>query len=145
MSTPSRWLWHAIDAVTDWLSPARRRNLYRLAVAAGAVLAGMGIVAPERSTTYVAAGVAVVEGLALLLAATKAKRGVMRAAYALGAAVLVAGKVAGVITDGQESHLLELGGHLLVIAPLALAMWRTDPATPTGEPAAEYDSRHGRT
>jgi hypothetical protein len=136
-------IWRVIDAVTEWLSPARRRNLYRLAVAAGALLVGMGIVDPERSTTYVASAVAVVEGFALLLAAVKAKRGVMKAAYAFGAAALVLGKVAGMLTDGQESHLLELGGHLLVMAPLVLAMVRTDPATPTGEPTAEYQAKHG--
>lgn len=135
-------IWRVIDGVTEWLSPTRRRNIYRLAVAGGALLVGMGLVDTELSTTYIAAGVAVVEGLALLLASIKAKRGIMRAAYALGATVLVLGKVAGVVTDGQESHLLELGGHLLVMAPLVLAMWRTDPATPTGEPAAEYAARH---
>lgn len=142
MTGPELWLWRAIDAVTEWLDPTRRRNLYRLAVAAGALLVGMGVVDPERSTTYVASVVAVIEGLALLLASIKAKRGVMKAAYALGATVLVLLKVGGAISDGQASHVLELGGHLLVMAPLVLAMVRTDPATPTGEPVAEYAARH---
>lgn len=134
---------HILDAITGWLTPARRKALYAAAAIIGTILVAVGLTDPETSTTYVAAGVGVVEAFSLLLAAIKARKGARQAAYALGAAVLVALKLAGVVTDGQESHVLELLGHGLALVPLVLAIVKTSPQTPTGEPVEEYRARHG--
>lgn len=132
-----------IDTITAWLTPARRRSLYAAATAVGLLLVAAGIVDAETSTTYVAAGIGVLEAFCLVLASLKARSGLRRAAYALGAAVLVLLKLLGVVNDGQESHILELVGHGLAVAALVLAVVKTSPETPTGEPVDEYDARHG--
>ena len=132
-----------LDALIAWLTPARRKALYAAAAIIGTILVAVGLTDPQTSTTYVAAGVGVLETFSLLLAAIKARQGARKAAYALGAAVLVVLKLAGVLNDGQESHILELVGHGLALVPLVLAIVKTSPQTPTGEPLEEYRARHG--
>lgn len=132
-----------LDRATSWLSPERRRNIYQLASLLGTLLIGMGVTDAELTTTYVAAGITVVEALTILLSAVKARLGRARAAYLLLGAVFAVLKIAGVLTDGQESHWLELAGHVIAVLPIMLAVLRTDPRTPSGEPLVEYVAKHG--
>ena len=127
-------------------SPAFPGPIYGVAHVPGSsppILVAVGLTDPRTATTYVAAGVGVVEALSLVLASVKARNGLRKAIYGFGAAVLVLLKLAGVVTDGQESHVLELLGHGLALVPLVLAVVRTSPQTPTGEPVDEYRARHG--
>lgn len=137
MSTPG-----VIDRLSGWLTPARRKAIYAALVASGAVLTTLGTV----SSSWVTGAVGIVDAAlgvaALLLAARKAKRVEWKAAYAAFALLVAALKTAGVIGDGTASHWLDILAAAAAAGPLLAAMLRTDPATPTGEPLAEYVGRH---
>ena len=132
-----------LDTITGWLTPARRKALYGIVATVTAVLVAVGVITTEAAASYGSLVVAAVEVLALALASIKARRADMTALYAVGAALLTALKVAGIITDGQESHYLDIFGHNVALVPLVVAFVRTDTQTPSGEPVEEYRSRHG--
>lgn len=134
-------LW--LDRATAWLSPDRRRNLYKVVVGITGLLVGAGLVDAATAATVVGHIIGVLEGVSLLLATIKARSGRRRAIYALGAVVLGVLKWLGIVNDGQVSHFLELGGHVLGLIPLLLALAKTDTRTVTGEPYEEYRARHG--
>lgn len=130
-----------IDKLLLWLAPARRKALYAAATGATALATVLGVITPETATQGVSFGVAVLELTALVLAAIKTKRADMRALYLAGAAVVVGAKGLGIISDGDASHWLEVLAHALPLIPLVVAVMRTTPATPTGEPVREFTAR----
>ena len=79
---------------------------------------------------------------ALVLASINAKRILYTRIYAIGAAIIAAFKVLGIVVDGQDVQILDLLAKGVALIPLVLAFARTDPSTPTGEPSAEYADPH---
>lgn len=131
-----------ISRIDAWLTPDRRRLIHGTIAAAGAVLVLTGAVRQEVVTGalgLVTAGLAV---CSQILASVKARRVDMTRLYAAVAALIVALRVAGVITDGVQSHWLDIAAAIAAALGPWLAASRTDPSTPTGEPAVEYDARH---
>lgn len=132
----------ALDRATAWITPTRRTALYQGTLLVGAILVGVGVVDADTATTIVGHVIAAGTALAGVLAAIKARNGLRKSLYALGVVVLAALKYFGVVTDGEASHYLDLGGQVLGLLPLLLALAKTDPRTATGEPLAEYRARH---
>lgn len=66
------------------------------------------------------------------------RKAIYAAAAGLGALLVLAG----VVTEGDVAHWLDIVGKTLDVAALVMAVIHTDPSTPTGEPAAEYDPKH---
>lgn len=137
-------LWRVIDAVTEWLSPARRKAIYAALGALGVILVAIGVATDSAVTGWVGLVDAVLSFAALILASVKARKVAWTAVYAAGALVVGSLKVLGFVTDGQESHILDLLAAGVAAAPLLIAAVRTSSATPTGEPVAEYAARHGQ-
>lgn len=132
-----------MDQLIAWLSPRQRAAIYAMLTGAAALAAASGIISSDVATSVVSLTVAVLEVFALLLAMVKAKAFWATATYASAAAVVAALKALGIIRDGDESHILDILSHAVAFIPLALAVFRTDPATPTGQPADEYVAEHG--
>lgn len=131
-----------IVAATLWLTPTRRRAIYAAMAAVGGLLVLFGVATDSVVTGWVGVIDAVLSVAALILASVKAKRVDWTAAYAAGAVLAGALKLAGIINDGQESHILDLLAAGVAIIPLVFAAFRTSPQTPTGEPVDEYAARH---
>lgn len=127
-----------IDRLNNWLTPEKRRATYTLVATLAALLVGMGIVDQAWVTSWLGVLSAALAAAALAVASIKARRPDMTAVYAVAAALVVGLRAAGVVQDGDASHWLELISTLAAATGPALAAWRTDPSTPTGEPAAEY-------
>ena len=68
---------------------------------------------------------------------TPARRKAIYAAAAGVGAILV---LAGVVTEGDVAHWLDIVGKTLDVAALVMAVIHTDPSTPTGQPAGEYEA-----
>ena len=68
---------------------------------------------------------------------TPARRKAIYAAAAGVGAILV---LAGVVTEGDVAHWLDIVGKTLDVAALIMAVIHTDPSTPTGQPANEYEA-----
>ena len=128
--------------LTDWLTPARRRAIYSALAGLGAVLTVAGLVRAEVVTGVLGIVQASLAVAALLLASWRARRVEWTALYAVAAALVTALKAAGIVEDGAASHALDVLAAVCAAAPLLAAAIRTDPSTPTGEPAAEYAARH---
>ena len=132
-----------LDGLTAWLTPARRKAIYTALGAAGVVLVAFGVASDSAVTGWVGVIDAVLSVLALLLSSWKARRVDWTATYAAAAVLVGALKVAGVLNDGQESHVLDILAAAVAAAPLLIAALRTSSKTPTGEPVGEYVARHG--
>ncbi|MBD3783716.1 MAG: hypothetical protein IE926_12325 [Micrococcales bacterium] len=133
----------ALRTAAAWLlDPAKRKAFYGLLGAAGTFLVVMGVATDSLVTGVAGVVVAALDLLALLLASWKAHRGDWTGIYAAAAAVVAALKVAGVLTDGQASHVLDILAAGVAIIPMLAAFLRTDTGTPTGEPESEYLARH---
>ena len=126
----------------NFLDPAKRKALYGALAAVSTVLVAFGVATDSVVTGWVGVATAVLDLLALVLASWKAHRWDATVLYATGAAVVGAFKVVGVLDDGAASHALDILAAGVAIIPLAVAFMRTTPATPTGEPQAEYLARH---
>lgn len=144
MTGPKLWLWHTIDAVTEWLTPARRQAIYAALGALGVILVAIGYATESAVTGWVGLVDAVLSFAALILASIKARKVAWTALYAAGALVVGSLKVLGFVNDGQEAHILNLMAAGAAAAPLLIAAVRTSSKTPTGEPVAEYAARHGQ-
>lgn len=131
-----------LERATAWLTPARRRAVYTALGAVGVVLVLLGVSTESAVTGWVGVIDAVLAVAALLLASWKARRVDWTAIYAVLAVLAGALKVAGILNDGQESHILDLLAAGTAAAPLIIAAVRTSPKTPTGEPVQEYRARH---
>ena len=131
-----------IDRLSAELTPARRKEIYTLAATIGTVIVGAGMVDQEIVTSWLGVFQAALGAAALVMAAIKAQRVDMTAVYAVAAFAVIVLRAAGIITDGVASHWLDLAGTLLAALGPWLAASRTDPSTPTGEPAGEYQARH---
>lgn len=132
-----------MSRLAAWLlDPAKRKAFYGLLGAVGVLLVALGVATDSLVTGWVGVVVAVVDLAALVLASVKARAGNWTALYAAAAVVVGALKAAGVLTDGQSSHALDILAAGVAILPLVAAFVRTDTKTPTGEPSAEYVARH---
>ncbi|WP_036828693.1 hypothetical protein [Phycicoccus jejuensis] len=132
-----------LTLVGAWLlDTAKRKALYGLLGAVGVLLVALGVATDSLVTGWVGVVVAVVDLAALVLASVKARAGNWTKLYAAAAVVVGALKAAGVLTDGQSSHALDILAAGVAILPLVAAFVRTDTKTPTGEPQAEYVARH---
>lgn len=131
-----------MNTILVWLNPTRRKAIYSLVAAVGAVAVVVGVVSPEQAASYGGTVVAGIEVLAVILASVAAKRLDVTLIYAAAAAFITALRVAGILDDGTESHLIDLVAHVLALFPLVLAVLRTDTTTPTGEPTPEYQAEH---
>ena len=129
-----------IDRLSEWLTPGRRKTTYTLVATLAALLVGMGLVDQAWVTSWLGVLSAALAAAALVMASIKARRPDMTAAYAVAAAVILGLRAAGVVEDGSASHWMEIISALAAAAGPAPAAARTDPTTPTGEPAAEYDA-----
>ena len=129
-----------IARIDGWLTPARRKRAHALVAASAATLVAVGALTPDVATSWAGLAVSALGISSMVLATIKARRVDMTAAYASVAAVIVAAQAAGILRDGVASHWLDtLAAVAAAIGPL-VASWRTDPTTPTGEPAREYDA-----
>lgn len=131
-----------IAAASDWLTPARRRRIYTALSAIGGVLTVAGLASPSLVSSSLGITQASLSVLALLLASWRARRADWTALYAGAAALITALRTGGILLEGQASHWLDVLSAACAAAPLIAAALRTDPATPTGEPATEYTARH---
>lgn len=132
-----------LDRTFDFLTPFRRQAIYRALAAAGLILVVLGLTTDSVVTGWVGVVDAVLSVAALALASWKAKRVDWTAIYGVLAVLVTALKVAGVVSDGQESHVLDVLAAFVAFAPLLAAAIRTSTETPTGEPVEEYAARHG--
>ncbi len=64
------------------------------------------------------------------------RKAIYAAAAGLGALLVLAG----VVTEGDVAHWLDIVGKTLDVAALIMAVIHTDPNTPTGQPAGEYEA-----
>lgn len=133
---------HFITWLTAWLTPVRRRAIYAALAAVGVVLVLVGVATDSVVTGWIGVVDATLSLIALILASWKARRVDWTAFYAVAAVLAGSLKVAGVISDGQESHILDLLAAAVAAAPLLIAAIRTSPKTPTGEPVDEYNAKH---
>jgi hypothetical protein len=76
------------------------------------------------------------------LSTAKTRRADMARVYAVLAALILALAGAGVIETGTAQHWTEVLASLVAMVGPWVAAYRTDPATPTGEPQVEYIARH---
>lgn len=129
----------AFEAAYAWLTPARRKRIYVALPAVAAVLVALGWFSPSEAEGGATVAVKAVEVAALLLASVKARRVEWTAVYAAGAGLAVALSAVGVEIP---SRWLDVAAYAAAAGPLIAAAVRTDPATPTGEPEAEYEARH---
>lgn len=133
-----------LEFLTAWLTPVRRKAIYTALGAIGVVLVLLGVATDSVVTGWIGVVNATLSVLALLLASWKAKRVDWTAIYGVLAVLAGTLKVVGVLTDGQESHVLDLLAAGTAAAPLIIAAVRTSPKTPTGEPVDEYNARHNK-
>lgn len=125
-----------------WLSPEGRKRIYGALAALGGILTLVGVVRQETVTSWLGITQAALGVAGLLLASWHAQRVDTIALYSLLAALVAALKAAGVVEDGTASHWLDVLAALAAAAGPFIAWTRTDPSTPTGEPATEYLARH---
>lgn len=131
-----------LDKAAGWLTPQRRRAIYGLLSLLGGLLVAFGVVTDSVVTGWLGLAGAVLSVAALVLASWKARRADWTVIYGAMAALVTALKVAGIVNDGQESHVLDTLAALMAAMPLVAATMRTSPATPTGEPVEEYAPEH---
>lgn len=131
-----------ITRLDGWLTPARRRLIHQTIAATGVLLVTAGAVREDIVTGALGVAGAVLAVGSQVLAALKARRVDMTRLYAAAAAVIIALRVAGAISDGTSSHWLDITAAAAAVIGPWLAAARTDTATPTGEPAEEYAARH---
>jgi hypothetical protein len=127
-----------MDKLTAWLSPAGRKAIYAALGAIGTILVLLGLAPDVDVANWVEVVAAVLGVAALVLAAVKAKRVDYTAFYAAGAAVVATLVTAGVLNDGQASHIYEILAAAATAVPLVIAALRTNTTVPTGEPIDEY-------
>jgi hypothetical protein len=126
----------------DSLDPAKRKALYGLILAAGTLLVTLGYASEVTVQNWVEVIMQVVGVLGLLLASYNAKRLDYTGIY-LAAAGLVAGLTGvGLITGGQGSQATDFMAQAVIVLPMFEAFVRTNTATPTGEPLAEWEPKH---
>lgn len=121
-----------------FLTPEFRKKLYAFLAAAGVLVTVLGIANQNIVTGALGLADAVLALVGLVVASWKAQRWDFTAIYAGAAAVVVALKVLGVLDDGASSHVLDVLAAAVGALPLLVALVRTDPATPTGEPRTEF-------
>lgn len=126
----------------DFLTPEKRKAIYAALGALGTVVVLLGLAPQVDVDNWVALVPPVLGFFALVLASIKAKRVDYTAFYAAGAALVAALVAAGVINDGQASHIYELLAAGVAAVPLVIAALRTNTTVPTGEPVEEYRARH---
>lgn len=132
-----------MSKLIDWfLDPAKRKALYGALSAVGVLLVTFGVANDSLVTGAVGTVVAILNAAALVLASWKAQRADWTAIYGALAAIVTTLKVAGWISDGQASHVMDILAAGIAVLPLLAAFVRTTPATPTGEPQAEYLAKH---
>lgn len=131
-----------LATLTAWLSPARRRALYGLLAGIAVITSTLGLADTAWVTGVTGLVMAAFDVAALVLASINAKRILYTRIYAIGAAIIAAFKVLGIVVDGQDVQILDLLAKGVALIPLVLAFARTDPSTPTGEPSAEYADPH---
>ncbi len=128
--------------VAAWLDPTGRKRVYSALLAVGAVLVVAGIVTDSAVSGWVGVVDSTLSVAALLMASYQARKISWTALYA-GAAVLAGSlRAVGILDEAVASHWLDILAAAAAAGPLLAAMLRTDPATPTGEPLAEYVGRH---
>lgn len=130
--------------MTEWLSPARRRAIYAVLAIVGLAVQGLGLSSEAQVTAALTLIDASLAFAALIMAAVKSRRWEFQSIYAAGAVVVGALVPVGLLTEGQSGQVLRILGALAAAAPLVVAAFRTDPATPTGEPAREFVRRVGQ-
>lgn len=130
-----------LDKLTSWLSPAGRANIYATLSSLGAFLALLGIIRQDVLTSALGLTNAALGVLGLLLASWHARRLDMVALYSVAAVTVAALQTAGLLSDGTATRVTTIVAAITQVLGLALARHRTDPKTPTGEPAAEYFAR----
>ena len=131
-----------MSRVAAWLDPTGRKRIYGALLAVGAVLVVAGIVTDSAVSGWVGVVDSTLSVAALLMASYQARKISWTALYA-GAAVLAGSlRAVGILDEAVASHWLDILAAVCAAAPLVIAVIRTDPSTPTGEPAAEYAARH---
>lgn len=131
-----------MDKLTAWLDPKKRKALYGLLLAAGTLLVILGYAPQVTVDNWVEVIVQALGVIGLLLAGWKAKRLDYTGIY-LSAAALVTGLTAvGIVSDGQAAQAADFMAQAAIVLPMFEAFVRTNTATPTGEPLAEWEPKH---
>ncbi len=124
------------------LPPVWRRGIYAALALAFAALVVAGQITSANADAWLTVVTTVLGVLAASIAAVKARRPDIKALYAAGAALAGALVTVGVLQQNDVDNALTLAGKVVAFLTLGLATARTDPSTPTGQPAAEYDPTH---
>lgn len=130
--------------MTEWLCPARRRAIYAVLAIIGLAVQGLGLSSEAQVTAALTLIDATLAFAALIMAAAKSHRWEFQGLYAAGAAVVGTLVPVGLLTEGQAGGVLRILGAIAAAGPLVVAAFRTDPATPTGEPTREFVRRVGQ-
>lgn len=125
-----------------WLTANRRKGIYAILALVGTTLTTFGVVSQGQVAPWLTLADAALAALALVLSSVAARRGDVKALYAAAAALIAALAGAGLITGTLRDQLTQVAANLAATLPMILAYLRTDTATPSGEPAAEYAPRH---
>jgi len=131
-----------LSRIDAWLTPARRRLIHQTIGGIAAVLVVIGVAPQATITPWVAVASSALSVASMGLSTAKTRRADMARVYAVLAALILALAGAGVIESGTAQHWTEVQASLVATVGPWVAAYRTDPATPTGEPQVEYIARH---
>mgnify|MGYP003529368190 FL=1 len=133
-----------MGSIWTWLAsldvPAKRRAVYAILAALGTLLTTWGLTTGDAGWLSIAQATLTVG--ALVIGSIKARRVVWSGVYLACAGLVTATAAAGYIDPATASRSLEILSQVLTMVPLVILVVRTDPSTPTGEPASEYAGRH---
>lgn len=125
-----------------WLTPHRRGLIYRAVLAIGVIATTVGIATEGQAAHASAIANAALAFAALVMASIQARRADWTAIYGVSAGLIAAVSAAGILSVDVAARVDGTVEQLLMLAPILLAIVRTDPTTTTGEPAEEYEARH---
>ena len=135
-----------MGSIWAWLGgldvPAKRRAVYAILAAVGTLLTTWGLTTGDEVAGWLGIAQATLTVGALVVGSIKARRVVWSGVYLACAGLVTATAAAGYIDAATASRSLEILSQVLTIVPLVILVVRTDPSTPTGEPASEYNGRH---
>lgn len=122
-----------------WLTPARRKGIYGVLAAAATIAVAVGAITDVQSAAWLGILQSGLSLAAVVMAAVAARRWDVTALYAGCAALAAAIVTAGFVEQATADAALGVLSQVMLALPLLGAFLRTDPSTPTGEPAVEYD------
>lgn len=127
-----------ISRLDAWLTPARRRLIHQTIGGIAAVLVVIGVAPQATITPWVAVASSALGVASMVLSVIKTRRPDMAGVYAALAALIASLAGAGVLETGAAQRWTEILAAAVTTVGPWIAAARTDPATPTGEPSAEY-------